>query len=99
MLGDQINDVPDISIAINNLKKCLKENKFHKDKHIYLQKIQEIQKLLNSDIKIIGQNIHVYQNNNMIKDIIFYQKKMRMEISYLIHILLDMNLCPNLNKE
>ena len=42
MLGDQINDVPDISIAIENLKNGLKENKFHKDKHLYLEKIQNI---------------------------------------------------------
>ena len=45
MLGDQINDVPDITIAINNLKKGLKENKFHKDKHLYLLNIQRNYKL------------------------------------------------------
>ena len=39
MLGEQINDVPDIVIAIDRIKHGLNNNKFHKDKHLYLQNL------------------------------------------------------------
>ena len=39
MLGEQIRNIPDISFAINDIKDGLNNNRFHKDVHLYLNRL------------------------------------------------------------
>ena len=51
MLGEQILDIPDITMAINDIKSGLNDNKFKADHHQYLSKIQYNLKILKAKYK------------------------------------------------
>ena len=51
MLGSQLNDIPDITLAINKLQNGLKNNNFKQDHHQYLSRIQNNLQILKSKYK------------------------------------------------